>query len=132
GRCAGEVGRAAERPHRGRLLSPQDPLEQVRAIFREEGKDLIEKLSDATLKLEGAEASADRSEIVLAMKRDAHGLKGAAGSMGFKATAELAHALEDVLNAGDEVIGRRETFDVLHHALDALALTLEDRRMPEQ
>lgn len=114
-------------------LPPQeDPaLEQVRAIFREEGRDLINRLEESLLKLEGSNGN-QREELVRAMRRDAHNLKGAAGSIGLKATSELAHALEDVLDRHRELIGNKEAFDVLHRAVDALEGTLADRRMPEK
>lgn len=112
------------------MTEAEDPLEQVRAIFREEGKDLIQKLQDGLLQLERARGPA-RAEVVRDMMREAHNLKGAASSIGLKATSDLAHALESALEHHEELAKDASAFDVLNQGVDALLLSLDDRRMHE-
>lgn len=108
-------------------MSGDDPLEQVRQIFRAEGRDLLAQLDEALLRLERA-APPQRGPIVEEMMRAAHNLKGSAGSIGLKATAELAHALESVLRE-PQALAAAGVFDLLHQTLTALLGSLEDRRL---
>lgn len=102
----------------------EDPLEQIRAIFREEGKELIGKLEEGLLKLEQAPPEG-REAIVREMMRAAHNLKGAAGTLGLMPTSELSHAIEEVLKA-HRAAADSGAFDLLHRGIDELRATLDD------
>lgn len=111
-------------------MTTEDPLEEVRLIFREEGKELLARLDEGVLALARAEPLA-RPPIVEEMMRVAHNLKGAAGSLGLKATTDLSHTLESVLRHPAALQGNA-TFDLLHESIDALVGSLEDRRISPQ
>ncbi len=88
-------------------------------LFLAESSEEIASLEESVLRLE---ARPDDAEAIATIFRHAHTLKGNASSLGFPAVAELAHALEDLL---DELrAGRREVTpglaSLMLRAVDAL------------
>ncbi|MGQ0844753.1 MAG: hybrid sensor histidine kinase/response regulator [Sporichthyaceae bacterium] len=93
-------------------------------IFRQEAERRLGSLAAAALDLE---SSGPTPELIAQMFRDAHTVKGAAGMMGYRPIAELAHAMEDVLEAlgQDRIECDGHAVDVLLEAVDALRRVVE-------
>ncbi|PSP78126.1 chemotaxis protein CheA [Halobacteriales archaeon QS_1_68_20] len=99
--------------------------------FVQETEDSITDLNNALLDLEndpGDEAAMDR------IFRTAHTIKGNCGAMGFTKAADLAHAIEDLL---DEMRAGRiavtpETMDEVFDGVDTLEAMVEEVREHEE
>jgi chemosensory pili system protein ChpA (sensor histidine kinase/response regulator) len=76
---------------------PPDLLE----TFREEAEDILHNVGDL---LRPLESGGTNGQALLDIRRHAHTLKGAAGSVGLHALSSLAHRLEDLLGAINEGI----------------------------
>lgn len=63
-------------------------------VFLAEAEETLDVLEEGLLALETA---SDEEDVLGSIFRAAHTLKGSAGSLGFEEVAEVAHALEDVL-----------------------------------
>ena len=89
------------------------------ALFVGEATEHLDALGKDLVRLE---ASGPTPELLDALFRHAHSVKGMAGSMGFEATTALAHRLEDLLDAVRAAPARldRELADLLLQAVDAL------------
>lgn len=100
---------------------------QLLATFRAEQQEHVQVISQGLLRLEQANADADRSEILAEMFRAAHSLKGAARSVGVMAIENLGHALEDVLSLvrDDRLTLTPPLFDLCHQALDGIGLVID-------
>ncbi len=71
-------------------------LAKYRNLFLEEATEHLAEISRALLELE---KEPGRSEAIDLVFRMAHSIKGMAGSLDYAAIAELAHALEDRMDA---------------------------------
>jgi len=96
--------------------------EEFLALFRDEANGRLDDMVDSLIALEAGRAG---PEVVEALFRDAHTIKGGAGMLGLDEMQTLAHAVEDVLD------GARETgefpvdlADMLLRSIDALRLQL--------
>jgi two-component system chemotaxis sensor kinase CheA len=93
--------------------------QDFRALFGEEARGRLTRLGQLLLDLEG---NADDPQLVVAVFREVHTLKGAAAVVGFEDVSRAAHALEEVL---DDVRNGRtrvdpNTVDHLLGAIDSL------------
>ncbi|MBM7581402.1 two-component system chemotaxis sensor kinase CheA [Caldicoprobacter guelmensis] len=98
---------------------------QYRELFMEESREHLQSLNNNLLVLE---KQPDNTEVINEIFRSAHTLKGMAGSMGFKTMADLAHAMENVLDTirkGNMNVSV-EVMDALFEALDMLEGLLQD------
>lgn len=88
-------------------------------LFVGEASEHLDALGKDLVRLEQDGAS---SELVDGLFRHAHSVKGMAASMGFEATATLAHRLEDLLDVVRVAPGRidKELADLVLQAVDAL------------
>lgn len=68
---------------------------QYMELFIEESKEHLQNLNNNLLALE---QQPNNAEVINEIFRSAHTLKGMAGSMGFNSMANLAHAMENVLD----------------------------------
>jgi two-component system chemotaxis sensor kinase CheA len=89
--------------------------------FLAESEEGLAGMEQALIALEARPDDRDKLQVVF---RAAHTLKGSASTMGFRATAEFAHTLEDLLDA---VRGRRVpvTADLISLALEAVDVLRE-------
>lgn len=101
--------------------------EQVRkqliASFRAELAEHIQTMTDGLLALEQNKLdSTQKPEMLRAIFRAAHSLKGAARAVGVNVVAQMAHALEDVLDGVNKqtIELTPELFTVCYGALDAI------------
>lgn len=88
-------------------------------LFVGEATEHLDALGKDLVRLEQNGAT---SELVDGLFRHAHSVKGMAASMGFEATATLAHRLEDLLDVVRVAPGRinKELADLVLQAVDAL------------
>lgn len=95
------------------------------ARFVEEAKDHCARLTDGLLKLE---SSADDGEMLNALFRSAHTIKGSSRMMKLAGITELAHRLEDVLDAvrGGKLTVSAPLSDLLFKGVDNLSAMLEE------
>ncbi|MDR7594471.1 MAG: Hpt domain-containing protein, partial [Armatimonadota bacterium] len=71
-------------------------LQRLLPVFLSEADEHLQALEEGVLQLE---RQGPNPELVAGLFRSAHTLKGSAGALGFQRMAELAHALEEVLEA---------------------------------
>jgi two-component system chemotaxis sensor kinase CheA len=98
--------------------------DQYRQLFIEEAKEHIETITKSMLILE---KEPENQEVVNALFRSAHTLKGSSGMMGFKDFQELTHAMEDVFD--DMRKGNHASsnlISVLLNCVDALSQRLDN------
>ena len=93
--------------------------------FVREAREDVERLSEGLVALEAE--GADR-ETVDELFRRAHSLKGSLGMEGYDGASDLAHAIEDLLDAvrAGEATPEGELVDRGLDAVDALAATLDE------
>jgi len=75
--------------------SPDDRGAELRELFFETSQELLQALNDEALKLEKHPGD---EEIVRAIRRAVHTLKGDAAACGLRELSELAHQFEDALS----------------------------------
>ncbi|WP_323677441.1 Hpt domain-containing protein [Halorubellus sp. PRR65] len=95
--------------------------------FVQEGEENVTELNNALLELEhepGDEEAMDR------IFRMAHTLKGNAGAMGFEEASDLAHAIEDLLDAvrAGQMAVSADLMDDVFDAVDEFETMLDDVR----
>jgi two-component system chemotaxis sensor kinase CheA len=94
------------------------------AIAREEAADCLARIERNLLAIESGETDA---ELIDALFRDTHSIKGASGMVGWTRVAEIAHGLEDDLEAArergelraEEVEPLLKATDELHREVEA-------------
>lgn len=98
---------------------------KFRARFVEEAKDHCARLTAGLLKLE---SSTGDGEMLNSLFRSAHTIKGSAKMMKLAGITELAHRLEDVLDAirGGKMPVSEPVSDLLFKGVDALAAMLAE------
>jgi two-component system chemotaxis sensor kinase CheA len=89
-----------------------DELKQFHATFFDEARDHVRTLEERLLELE---ARPTDLELLGALFRAAHSIKGSSGILGFEAISKLTHAMENVLDALREL--RLETSNQLTNLL---------------
>ena len=70
-------------------------MSQYRELFLSEAREHLDKMNELAVALEQAP---DDLEVIHALFREAHSIKGMAATMGYEATSRLAHHLEDALD----------------------------------
>jgi chemotaxis protein histidine kinase CheA len=105
--------------------------ESLLETFRSEVGERIASLQSGLLQLE---ETPDSPDVMNAIFRDAHTIKGSAKMMGFEAIKELAHRMEDVL--GDVKDGRLALgpalADILLQSSDQIMRLLESLDRPDE
>ncbi len=99
---------------------PEDRNADLRALFFESTRELLQSLNDAGLELEARPAD---EEVIRRVRRAVHTLKGDSAAAGFPLLSELAHELEDVISSeasrtqgtlfAEIVLAAADTFDSL-------------------
>lgn len=108
------------------MTSPTPELAQLVGQFVDEAREYLQSLDRGLVQLESAPADA---ELLQELFRVVHSLKGMAGTMGYQAMVDLAHAMESVFDrlrsgAGEETASP-ELFDLLFEAAGALEAMVE-------
>ncbi|MDP2786778.1 MAG: hybrid sensor histidine kinase/response regulator [Pseudomonadota bacterium] len=83
------------------MRSDIDPrlMQQLLQTFRAQLEERLQAIVDGLLALEQGAVEAARTQLLDAMFRAAHNIKGAARGVGLEQAAEFAHALEDLFSA---------------------------------
>lgn len=99
---------------------PQDQLQYLVSVFQAEAAEHIKSLAETLFNLE--EGKSDVSQLLVNAFRQAHSLKGSAGTIGFDRVATVTHALEDALGALQKNHKKisTEIVDVLLDTLDVI------------
>ncbi len=104
--------------------APQDPMEEIFALFRAESREHVGRVTELLLALESGDVDDAGLEELF---RAAHSLKGSASTLGVESVAEIAHAMEDVFGAvrrGEFDYDERANTEILS-ALDAISALIE-------
>ncbi len=105
----------------------EDFLQQLREAFAIEANELLQSMTKGLLELESLPEPARRTEIVGTIFRDAHSLKGAAGSVSRSDIESVSRALEAVFAPWKTSAATPppETFTLLKRAVDFLGDLLQ-------
>jgi chemotaxis protein histidine kinase CheA len=76
-------------------ITPDERGAELRELFFETSQELLQALNEETLKLE---KNPGDEEIVRAIRRTVHTLKGDSAACGLRELSELAHQFEDALS----------------------------------
>jgi len=99
--------------------------EQYLQMFVEETNEHLDNMNQQLLKLDSDPAD---KEAINEIFRSIHTIKGMAGSMQFNKMQQLAHAIEDVLDAlrNDKIVASPDLLDLLFQGLDILQSQLSN------
>jgi chemotaxis protein histidine kinase CheA len=113
----------------GELDFDADELAMLRQLFRSEARDALEQVTERLLATGSKRPS---PEALTEMMRVTHTLKGAAGTVGLYAMADLSHRLEGALDAlcRGPVPWTAATADMTVEVIDALRSYLDDMTDP--
>lgn len=102
-----------------------DITEDELPIFLADSDDQLQILDEGLVRLE---READNPELLQALFRAAHTLKGSAGMIGHKRMVEVTHALENVLDAlrKEKILVTVELIDTCLESVDALHWLCEE------
>jgi two-component system chemotaxis sensor kinase CheA len=75
-------------------FNPEDRNAELRGLFFESANELLQALNESGLELE---ARPSDEEVIRAVRRAVHTLKGDSAACGFTKLSEIAHELEDIL-----------------------------------
>jgi len=98
-------------------------MSRYKKIFMEESREHLSKLSQLSLDLE---RNPNDMEVVNAIFREAHSVKGMSASMGFESISELTHKVEDLMDVirKGKVSISHDIIDLLLKSIDVLELQL--------
>jgi two-component system, chemotaxis family, sensor kinase CheA len=104
----------------------QDFVRRLLSTFDVEAREHIRAMSSSLIALESVSAAGQRSEIIEAIFREAHSLKGAARAVNLAEIEAVCQALESIFAAlkRQEIAVSTELCDVLHQTLDSLGTLL--------
>ena len=99
-----------------------DFLRRLRSTFEIEAREHIRAISSGLIALEHATVADQRLDIIEAVFREAHSLKGAARTVNLVDIEAICQALESVFAAlkRQEIVASTQLYDTLHQALDSL------------
>ncbi|MBN1882055.1 MAG: chemotaxis protein CheA [Deltaproteobacteria bacterium] len=98
-------------------------MSRYKKIFMEESREHLSKLSQLSLDLE---KNPEDMEVVNAIFREAHSVKGMSASMGFESISELTHKVEDLMDVIRKgiITINPDTIDILLKSVDVLEMQL--------
>lgn len=110
-------------------MEPKDKefLRRLRATFKVEAREHLQTISKGLEEIERTAAEPQQKELIEAIFRTAHSLKGAARSVNAAEIEAVCQSMENVMAALNKrtVTASTETLAVLHQAVDALDSLLE-------
>src|ERR1700732_4618473 len=106
----------------------QEFPKRLLATFRVEAEEHVSAISSGLIELERVPSPERRMEIIEAVFREAHSLKGAARSVNLVGIESACQSLEGIFAGlkAHEVSLSPELFDQLHHMADRLGALLSD------
>jgi len=98
-------------------------MSRYKKIFMEESREHLNKLNQLSLDLE---RNPDDMEVVNAIFREAHSVKGMSASMGFESISELTHKVEDLMDVIRKgiITIHPDIIDILLKSIDILEAQL--------
>jgi len=117
--AAEPVGSASHECHQSAESDEDEPFPELLEIFQEEAAEHLQEMSRLLRRLEFDPSD---QRVVQGVRRRIHTLKGAAGLVGSRRMAELAHSMEDLLDALYERQGAvsSEALSLLFRGVDGL------------
>lgn len=102
-------------------------LKKLLATFRVEADEHLRAISSGLVELEKVPTASRRKEIIEAVFREAHSLKGAARAVNYLDVEAVCRPMENLLDIlkQDGIPFSRELFDLLHDAVQELKTLLE-------
>ncbi|MFQ5901595.1 MAG: chemotaxis protein CheA, partial [Thermodesulfobacteriota bacterium] len=99
-------------------------LDKLKAVFINEAREIIEELDGMLVNLEH---TSDDRELLNAVFRHLHTLKGSGGMVEFRALEILAHAEEDLLDylRTENISPTQEMLDLFFEGLDTIKVLIE-------
>jgi two-component system chemotaxis sensor kinase CheA len=111
-----------------------DPFKQFKQTFIEECNELLADMQDKVIILDSGQTDSD---LLNAIFRCAHSIKGGAATLGFEQVAHFTHSLEsllDLMRAG-KMESSKEIIDVLLQSIDIIQEMIgsvsEDKAIPD-
>jgi two-component system, chemotaxis family, sensor kinase CheA len=103
-----------------------DFLKRLRSTFEVEAREHIQAISSGLIALERTTVADQQLNIIEAIFRETHSLKGAARAVNLAEIEAICQALESVFAAlkRQEIVVSAEVCDTLHRTLDSLGLLL--------
>lgn len=104
------------------MTSREEFLQKLRATFKIEATEGISKITSNLIGLEKRPDDALKSELIEAVFREAHSLKGAARAVNFMEIESICQSLESVFSdiKGNRIAMASGLFDVFHSAVDLI------------
>lgn len=105
-------------------MSVANKIDDSLSVFIEECNEILERLTVGALELE---KGGHEEELLQALYRDIHTMKGSAALFGFRSLSRLAHSMEsrfELLRNGKLVLGPIET-DLMFQCVDAIIQILK-------
>ncbi|MBN2224146.1 MAG: chemotaxis protein CheA [Deltaproteobacteria bacterium] len=98
-------------------------MSRYKKIFMEESREHLGKLGSLSLEME---KEPENMEVINAIFREAHSIKGMAASMGYTPISELTHKVEDLMDLirKGEIGANSHIVDVMLRAIDVLEAQL--------
>lgn len=114
------------RPSGREVDLPSDQIMYLVSVFQTEAAEHIKSLAETLFMME--EGKADVAPLLVSAFREAHSLKGSAGTIGFDRVATVTHGLEDALGALQKNPDKSsaEIVDVLLDALDVIRRSVKE------
>ena len=105
----------------------EDFLKRLRATFRIEAAEHVRAISSGLMELEKTLAPELRAQVIETIFREAHSLKGAAGSVSLKTIESVCQPVESVFAAlkRQELAPGPELYQALHEAMDIITQLVE-------
>lgn len=109
-------------------------LARLLATFRVEAQEHLHVMFSGLAELERMPDEARQTELIEAIFREAHSLKGASGSVGLSQVGQACQSIETTFAAmkRKEITFTPELFDNLHRALDRVSALLGNHRPSEE
>ncbi|HBO76281.1 MAG TPA: hybrid sensor histidine kinase/response regulator [Marinilabiliales bacterium] len=103
-------------------------FKRLQATFRVEAEEHIRELTSGLIELEKAPKFEKASELIEAIFREAHSLKGAARSVNMKEIESICQVLENIFGKikNEHISLSAEQFDLIYKAVDSISKMVSD------
>lgn len=109
-------------------------IKRLLATFRVEAAEHIAAISSGLIELEQSSSPERQAEIVEAIFRESHSMKGAARAVNLSVIESVCQSLEGVLSAlkRKEIMLSRNLLDLLHRTINGIQPLLSEDAVPEK
>ncbi len=104
------------------MVEASNVLDELLPLFQSECEERLNSISGSLASIEDVPDSSEKAELVEALLRELHSLKGGARAVNLGSVESVAHAFEQVLVRiqGDDLDWNGEVLDSCHQAVSAL------------